>query len=140
MFSVISDASRATTDIFLCPYRLSHHLPIYEQQFSKPQYKDKVTQDGYTDFFTFSTGRRNVTSLHTIFTLQPRHDLFQYIFELGRTMVDLQYRPVDDLQLDFKLSPGALADNFVFAIVAKDELLSVKAKRWDLVRLSSAAG
>jgi len=53
-------------------------------------------------------------------------------FQIGRTFVDLQYRPRDDLQLDFKLSSGALNENFVFAIVAKDELLSVKDGRWDL--------
>lgn len=91
--------------------------------------------DGYSDAFNFSTGRRNVASLHTIFTLRPRHDFFQWIFQTGRTFIDLQYRPRDDLQLDFKLSPGTLNENFVFAIVAKDELLSVKDGRWDLVRL-----
>lgn len=90
--------------------------------------------DGYSDAFNFSTGRRNVASLHTIFTMCPRHDFFQWAFQTGRTFVDLQYRPSDDLQLDFKLSSGALNESFVFAIVAKDELLSVKNGRWDLVR------
>jgi len=84
------------------------------------------------DAFNFSTGRRNIASLHTIFTLRPRHDFFQWAFQTGRTFVDLHYRPRDDLQLDFKLSSGALNENFVFAIVAKDELLSVKDGRWDL--------
>ncbi|KAF8165327.1 hypothetical protein B0H34DRAFT_233751 [Crassisporium funariophilum] len=111
---------------------LSHHLPIFEQQFSKPQSKHGLGQDGYSDYFNYSTGRRNIASLHTIFTLRPRHDFFQWAFQTGRTFVDLQYRPVDDLQLDFKLAPGALADNFVWAIVAKDDLLSVKDNRWDL--------
>jgi Protein of unknown function (DUF1682) len=92
-----------------------------------------MTVDGYSDAFNFSTGRRNIASLHTIFTLRPRHDFFQWAFQTGRTFIDLQYRPRDDLQLDFKLSSGALHENFVFAIVAKDELLSVKNGRWDLV-------
>lgn len=91
--------------------------------------------DGYSDAFNFSTGRRNIASLHTIFILRPRHDFFQWAFQTGRTFVDLQYRPRDNLQLDFKLSSGALNENFVFAIVAKDELLSVKDGRWDLVRI-----
>jgi len=108
------------------------HLPIYEQQFSKPQHKDGMVKDGYSDTFNFSTGRRNIASLHTVFTLRPRHDFLQWAFQTGRTFVDLQYRPRDDIQLDFKLSPGALNENFVFAIVAKDELLSVKDGRWDL--------
>ncbi len=113
--------------------RLSKHIPIYEQQFSKPSSKGLVT-DGYSDFFVFSTGRRAVESLHTVFTLRPRHDFLQYIFQTARTFIELQYTPVDDLQLDFKLSTGALPDNFVFAIVAKNELVSIKSKRWDLVR------
>lgn len=115
------------------PSRLGAHFPIYEQQFSKPT-KGGLISDGNSDFFVFSTGRRNVASLHTIFTLQPRHDFFQWLFQIGRTLVDLHYRPVDDVQLDFKLAPSALADNFVWAVVAKDELLSVKNNRWDLVR------
>ena len=115
--------------------RLAQYLPIYEQQFSKPQQKDGLTLDGHSDAFNFSTGRRNIASLHTIFAMRPRHDFFQLAFQIGRTFVDLQYRPRDDLQLDFKLSPGVLNESFVFAIVAKDELISVKDGRWDLVRI-----
>ncbi|PPQ98519.1 hypothetical protein CVT24_004010 [Panaeolus cyanescens] len=126
------DASQFKLNFGLISIRLAQHLPIYEKQFSRPQHKGEITTDGYTDFFNFSTGRRNVASLHTIFTFQPRHDLFQWLFQLGRTLVDLHYRPLDDIQLDFKLAPSALSDNFVFAIVAKDELLSVKNNRWDL--------
>ncbi|PPQ72906.1 hypothetical protein CVT26_014569 [Gymnopilus dilepis] len=112
--------------------KLKAHLPIYQQQFSKPQSKAGLVSDGYSDFFNFSTGRRNIASLHTIFALRPRHDFFQWVFQTGRTLVDLHYRPVDDLQLDFKLAPGVLADGFVWALVAKDELLSVRDGRWDL--------
>ena len=94
-----------------------------------------MTVDGHSDAFNFSTGRRNVASLHTIFTMRPRHDFFQLAFQTGRTFVDLQYRPRDNVQLDFKLSPGALNESFVFAIVTKGELISVKDGRWDLVRI-----
>ncbi|KAJ6539369.1 hypothetical protein B0H19DRAFT_1037333 [Mycena capillaripes] len=108
---------------------LQAHLHVLEAQFSKPKH---WIQDGYSDFFNFSTGRRNVASLHTIFTLRPRHDFFQWAFQTGRTFVDLQYRPKDDLQLDFKLPPGVLAHDFVWGVVSKDELLFVKNDRWDL--------
>ncbi|KAJ7771391.1 hypothetical protein DFH07DRAFT_804199 [Mycena maculata] len=108
---------------------LEAHLPVLEQQFSKPK---RWIKDGYSDFFNFSTGRRNVASLHAVFALIPRHDFFQWAFQTGRTFIDLQYRPVDDLQLDFKLLPGTLAHDFVWAVVSKDELLSVKNDRWDL--------
>ncbi|KAF5322090.1 hypothetical protein D9619_000919 [Psilocybe cf. subviscida] len=111
---------------------LAAHLPLYQQQFSKPQSKGGLVQDGYSDAFNFSTGRRNVASLHTIFTLQPRHDFLQWAFQTGKTLIDLHYRPADDIQLDFKLFKNALPDNFVWAIIAKDELLSVKDGRWDL--------
>ena len=114
---------------------MAQYLPIYKQQFSKPQKEDGLVVDGYSDSFNFSTGRRNIASLHTIFTLRPRHDFFQLAFQTGKTFVDLQYRPRDDLELDFKLSSGALNESFVFAIVAKDELPSVKDGRWDLVRI-----
>jgi hypothetical protein len=32
------------------------------------------------------------------------------------------------------LLPGALVSDFVWAVVAKDELLAIKSDRWDLVR------
>ncbi|KAJ7591005.1 hypothetical protein C8J56DRAFT_934437 [Mycena floridula] len=94
------------------------HLPLLESQFSRPT-AGSLTADGSSDFFNFSTGRRNVASLHTIFALRPRHDLFQWLFQTFRTFIDLQYRPKDDLQLDFKLLPGTLPDSFVWG-------------RWDL--------
>ncbi|KAJ6485041.1 hypothetical protein C8R47DRAFT_1048203 [Mycena vitilis] len=108
---------------------LDAHAQILDSQFSKPK---RFIKDGYSDFFNFSTGRRNVASLHAIFTLRPRHDFFQWAFQTGRTFIDLQYRPRDELQLDFKLLPGALAHDFVWAVVSKDELLTVKNDRWDL--------
>jgi Protein of unknown function (DUF1682) len=129
--------SLTATNVFCHSFRLAQYLPIYEQQFSKPQQNDGLVVDGHSDAFNFSTGRRNIAYLHTIFTMRPRHDFFQLAFQIGRTFVDLQYRPRDDLQLDFKLSPEALNESFVFAIVAKDELISVKDGRWDLVRILS---
>lgn len=107
------------------------HLPLLNQQFSKPTI-GSLTQDGSSDFFNFSTGRRNVTSLHSIFALRPRHDLFQWLFQTFRTFVDLHYRPVDSLQLDFKLQTGTLAYDFVWGLVKKDEFLTVRDDRWDL--------
>lgn len=48
--------------------------------------------------------------------------------------MDLQFRPQDDLQLDFTLAPGALPHDFVFGVVSKNELITIKDNRWDLVR------
>ncbi|EGO27566.1 hypothetical protein SERLADRAFT_461258 [Serpula lacrymans var. lacrymans S7.9] len=107
------------------------HLGLLEQQFSKAS-KGGLISDGYTDFFNFSTGRRTVASLHTVFTLRPRHDLLQMIYQFGWTLYDLRYQPQDDLVLDFKLAPDAAVPDFVWAVVAKDELVYIKENRWDL--------
>jgi len=115
--------------------RLDVHFPLYCQQFSKTETKyGRLTADGHSDFFSFCTGRRNIASLHTVFTFRPRHDLLQYIVQLGRQVIDLQYRPVDTLELDFTLTSGVLLNDFVFAVVSKDELVTIKDHRWDLVR------
>ncbi|KAK1236578.1 hypothetical protein PQX77_000130 [Marasmius sp. AFHP31] len=107
------------------------HKPVLEQQFSKANQRG-LLRDGYTDFFTFSTGRRNIASLHVVLAFRPIHDLLQYIFYTVRTLVDLDYRFRDDLELDFKLLPNALPHDFVWAVVAKEELRKIKDDRWDL--------
>ncbi|TFY60890.1 hypothetical protein EVG20_g7256 [Dentipellis fragilis] len=111
--------------------RLKAHLGLYEKQFSKPSVGGLVA-DGYSDFFNFSTGRRAIASLHTVFTLRPRHDLFQLIYQFGWGMADLNYAPQDDVELDFKLQSDVAIPDFIWAIVAKDELKSIKDGRWDL--------
>jgi hypothetical protein len=116
------------------------HRDIYRSQFSKPGEPSTILSDGATDMFQFSTGRRNVQSLHTVFTFTPRHDVFQTLFTYGWTLYDLRYSPNDDVTLDFKLgtkekSPTGNATPFVWAIVEKEELIPIKGKRWDLVRL-----
>ncbi|KAK7470639.1 hypothetical protein VKT23_002063 [Stygiomarasmius scandens] len=109
------------------------HKAILARQFSKPSAGSTgLLRDGYSDFFNYSTGRRNVASLHVIFSLRPYHDLVQLLFQFVRGMIDVQYNPKDDLELDFKLFPEALPHDFVWAIVAKDELRTIKDNRWDL--------
>ena len=114
--------------------RFSSHRHIFEQQFSKPLGRSDLVRDGHSDAYNFSTGRRNVTSLHTVFTLKPRHDLIQWLYHFAWTFVDLHYRPKDDVTLDFKLAPNALNQDFVWGVVARDELRTIKQDRWDLVR------
>ncbi|KAK2466227.1 hypothetical protein APHAL10511_001869 [Amanita phalloides] len=110
---------------------LQAHFPIYEQQFTAASRGGLIT-DGYSDFFAFSTGRCNVASLHTIFKLRPRHDFLQWAFQTARTFIDLDHNPKDNIQLDFKLAPGTFAYDLVWAVVAKDELRTIKNDRWDL--------
>jgi hypothetical protein len=51
----------------------------------------------YSDFFNFSTRRRAISSLHSTFTLHPRHDLFQYIYDVLREVLDLNFQLAADL-------------------------------------------
>lgn len=112
-------------------------MGILKKQFSRPTAggSDDVdlTSDGHSDFFAFSTGRRTIASLHTIFTLRPRHDLFQLSFQVARGLIDLLYTPKDDLTLDFKLHANVAVPEFVWALVTKGEANSIKKERWDLV-------
>jgi len=48
-------------------------MSLFEKEFSRPTASD-LTADSYTDFFNFSTGRRNVASLHTVFALRHCSD------------------------------------------------------------------
>ena len=91
--------------------------------------------DGNSDLFGFSTGRRAVTSLHTVFALRPRHDFFQYAYEVLRSFVDLDWKVVDEVELDFTFQDSANVPETIWAVVAKSELKAIKNSRWDLVRL-----
>ncbi|KAK0206569.1 hypothetical protein DFS33DRAFT_1255699 [Desarmillaria ectypa] len=113
---------------YQCRFDLSL-TPLLTSQFSTTS---PLTWDGYSDAFTFSTGRRVIAALHTIFTLRPRHDPFQALFQLARGLVDVQYAPQDVVELDFALAEGAVPNDFVWAVVNKRELRGVKDARWDL--------
>lgn len=118
---------------------LNVHQPVLASQFSAPGDQEMLMTDGASDMFLFSTGRRNVQSLHTVFTFIPRHDLFQLILTYGWTLYDLRYSPNNDVTLDFKLgtkgkAPAGVGAPFVWAIVEKDELNTIRSARWDLVR------
>ena len=98
-------------------------------------------RDGNSDFFAFSTGRRGLTSLHTVFTLRPRHDPFQYFYQIARSFIELDYKVTDTVELEFKFKEPVGKDGAVpecvWAIVAKDEMKRLRNERWDLVRLAS---
>lgn len=110
------------------------HLPVFETQFMKPGLPDTIISDGAADMFQHATGRRGVTSLHTVFSFIPRHDLFQFAFTYGWIVYDLRYDPKDEVLLDFKLatSPND-TQGLVWGIVSKDVLPTIRKERWDLV-------
>ena len=107
---------------------------VLESQFSKPTSSSSagLVRDGYGDFFSFSTGRRNVASLHSVLALLPRQDLGVVAYRFAWGLIDLTTRYEDELELDFKLLPNPAATGFVWGVVAKDCLSTVKKYRWDL--------
>ncbi|TFK55735.1 DUF1682-domain-containing protein [Heliocybe sulcata] len=107
---------------------LDAHLPFLSTQFSKPT-NEGLTSDGYSDFFNYSTGRKRVERLHTVFKFRPRHDPAQYLGQILWGLADLKYSPKDEILLDFELSHGP---DLVWAIVAKNELEEIRKERWDL--------
>ncbi|KAG6378534.1 DUF1682-domain-containing protein [Boletus reticuloceps] len=92
--------------------------PLLARNFSAPASSSGLIPDGPTDFFVFSTGRRAVASLHT------------FLWQL----YDLRYQPRDHLTLDFLLDADAAAalPDFVWAVINKSELTTIKDNRWDL--------
>ena len=125
-------SSHQLTNLHSITRRYDAHADTLAAQFSRPT-NGGLTQDGYSDFFNFSTGRRVVASLHTVFTLRPRHDPLQVIYQFLYGLYDFSYSPSDILTLDFKLRPTTSAPEGVFAVVRKEELKTIKRERWDLV-------
>ena len=56
---------------------------------------------------------------------------------MGRGLIELDYQPYDEVELDFTFRdmPGKenAVPDCVWAVVAKDEIKGIKSKRWDLV-------
>ncbi|EJU06394.1 DUF1682-domain-containing protein [Dacryopinax primogenitus] len=107
------------------------HLPFYETQFTRPAVR-QLQSDGPSDYFIFSTGRRGVLSLHTTFTLLSRHNLIDMIYDFGRSLIELDYSPRDLLELDFRLNDDGTRPGFVWAVMKKDEMKTLRRARWDL--------
>ncbi|KLO06905.1 DUF1682-domain-containing protein [Schizopora paradoxa] len=110
---------------------LNAHMALYESQFSKPTTSGLIN-DGFADFFNYSTGRRNVLSLHTVFALVPRQDLVTSLYRFFYGQYDFLYKNEDSVELDFTLASNPNSQHFVWGIVAKEYLSKVKENRWDL--------
>jgi len=112
------------------------HYPLYQDQFSRPANGSVLLSDGSSDFFAYSTGRRGVHYMHTIFTMLPRHDIFQIIFQKLYGLTDLQYAPKDEVLLDIKLRDkdglNGEGKGFVWGVVAKNEMQALRKQRWDV--------
>lgn len=111
------------------------HSALYTAQFSTPFSSGEVIADGPTDLTAYSTGRRGLYNLHTTFTLLPRHDIFQLLYIFIRGLIQIEWNPQDEIRLDFTLRHDDTRPGFVWAVVNKNELKSLRADRFDLVSL-----
>jgi hypothetical protein len=53
---------------------------------------------------------------------------------------DLAYHPADQIELDFRLAGGFVGADYVFGVVSKEEMVSIRDKRWDLVSICFCQG
>ena len=67
--------------------------------------------------------------------MRPRHDFFQFAYQTLRGFVDLDWKIVDEVELDFTFQDNGNVPECIWAIVAKDELKGIKASRWDMVSI-----
>lgn len=111
------------------------HTKLYTSQFALPGAPTHILSDGSSDFIVYSTGRRAIASLHTVFTMLPRHDLSQIAYLFGYSTIELEYSPNDIVTLDFTLkhTHDEPIQGFVFGIVSKTEMKQIRQNRWDLV-------
>ncbi|KAL5527658.1 hypothetical protein ACEPAG_6459 [Sanghuangporus baumii] len=111
---------------------LNAHYALLEQQFSKPSAAGGLIPDGHAEFFNFSTGRRNIESLHSVFALLPRHDGLKMLYQFCWGLADMTATAEDEIELDFKLHPSSTVPGFVWGAVSKECLRTIKRDRWDL--------
>lgn len=112
-------------------FRVKAHQGIYDAQFARPG-TTNLLNDGPTDSMIFSTGRRAVAYLQTIFSLFPRHDFIQFAYEFGWSLFDLEYSREDHLLLDFKLS-NTSNPAYVWALIDRHHIKNLRKERFDLV-------
>jgi hypothetical protein len=119
--------------------RYRAHRPVYVENFSKPGLQELIS-DGKDTFLAHSTGRRNITRLHTVFYTLPRHELLRRLFQIGWGLFTLDYRAEDIIELEFILSPTfGGASGWVWGILRKDYMEQTRRTRWDLVCFSFQA-
>jgi len=86
----------------------------------------------------YLTGRRSLLSLHCILNLLPRHNLVQFVQDLGWSVVDPVNELGDELVLDYTLGMGGRGQvgegPGVWGVVRKSGVLTkIRKERWDVV-------
>lgn len=120
---------RTISDGSLQPYK-----SLLDSQFSqtKPMVSSSPSQH-----LVYSSGRRNLLSLHTTLRLLPYHDPMNLILETFKSIVEPTHDISEGLLFNFTLGRGEMGRQGeglgVWSIVDKGAMRDVKATRWDLV-------
>lgn len=108
--------------------------PYLKTQFSVNR---PLVSSGPSLHLLYSTGRRNVLSLHTTLTLYPLHDLAGLLFSVGRSIVEPTFDASEGFLFGSTLGRGEAGFQGegvgVWALVDKGVMRQTKEKRWDLV-------
>lgn len=86
----------------------------------------------------YSSGRRNVLSLHTTLKLLPIHDPLTLVVDTFKSIIEPAHDVSEVLLFNFTLGRGDIGRQGeglgVWSIVDKGAMRETKAIRWDLVR------
>lgn len=96
-----------------------------------------LVSSGPAQHLSYSTGRRNVLSLHSTLKLRPFHDLAGLIVDFAKGVIEPTFDSSEGLVFGLTLGRGESGLQGegvgVWSIINKSDLRSVKDKRWDLV-------
>ena len=114
--------------------RLKPYKALLDSQFSqtKPMVSSSPSQH-----LLYSSGRRNMLSLHTTLKLMPFHDPMTLILDTFKSVVEPTHDNSETLLFNFTLGRGEQGRQGeglgVWSIVDKSAMRETKSKRWDLV-------
>lgn len=108
--------------------------PLIDSQFLRSR---DLQHSGPAQHLLYSTGRRNVLSLHTTILLTPIHDLFALVVHFGKSIIEPTYDGGEHVVFNLTLGRGEDGQQGeglgVWAVSDKSVMRQIREKRWDLV-------
>ncbi|MBW0516896.1 hypothetical protein O181_056611 [Austropuccinia psidii MF-1] len=120
---------------------LNSHAEFLSKEFSQVGTGSPkgYSANGPAQFYGYATGRKGCKSLNIRFCLRPRQDIPFMIYEEIRAAIDFGWTGKSDrLELAWDLSPinqqntFDVKDYFVWALVEKRVMNSIRQERWDV--------
>lgn len=110
---------------------------LLDSQFAQTK---PMTSSSPAQHLIYSSGRRNVLSLHTTLRLLPLHDPLTLVVDTVKSIIEPTYDVSEVLVFAFTLGrgdTGRQGENLgVWSIVDKGAMRETKSTRWDLVSTS----